>query len=309
MITILGATATGKTELATNVSYHIDAEIISADSRQVYQGMDIGTGKDIESYQVKGKTIPYHLIDIVKAGTEYNIYNYQQDFLKAYQSIQKKEKPTVFCGGSGLYLEAIILGYDLAPVPENTALRTACENQSIEALQKELKTLQPNLHNTTDLQDRNRLIRALEIAYHKKNYPQSHPPFPKIENTIFGVHFERSVIRKRITERLQQRLESHQLINEVEHLLSQGVSEDMLKFYGLEYRYVTDYISGNLTYDEMFRQLNTAIHQFAKRQMTWFQRMEKKGITINWINGTLSLEDKVNFVRSKIKNEPFADIF
>lgn len=298
MIAIIGPTATGKTSLATHLAYRNKGEIISADSRQVYKGMDIGTGKDLTEYIVNGNRVPYHLIDIAEPGEEYNLYRYQQDFLNAWKDISNRNKLPVLCGGTGMYIEAVLKGYRLLDVPENAALRHKLENKNNRELQQLLKTYKTP-HNTTDTEDRNRLIRAIEIQDYYQKHQQEVTNYPDIDYILFGIQFERRVIRERITERLRDRLENG-MISEVEQLLEAGVSPESLKFYGLEYRFLTQYIQGEITYDELFRGLNTAIHQFAKRQMTWFRRMQRKGFHINWIDGQLPLSEKVKFVEDII---------
>lgn len=296
MIAVIGPTATGKTSLAAHYAARNNGEIISADSRQVYKGMDIGSGKDLSEYIVDGKQIPYHLIDIAIPGEEYNVFRYQQDFLKAYRAIRSRKKQAILCGGTGMYIEAVLKGYRLLEVPENKDLRADLENKSQQKL-KQILTQYKTPHNTTDTEDRDRLIRAIEI----QDYYQKHPEdteFPEINTLIFGVYFERQILRERITARLQERLENG-MIEETENLLNQGISPESLKFYGLEYRYLTQYIQGEINYQEMFSGLNTAIHQFAKRQITWFRRMERKGFEIHWINGNLAPDEKIKFMEQK----------
>lgn len=296
MIAVIGPTATGKTSLATQYAARNNGEIISADSRQVYKGMDIGSGKDLSEYIVDGKQIPYHLIDIAIPGEEYNVFRYQQDFLKTYRAIRSRKKQAILCGGTGMYIEAVLKGYRLLEVPENKDLRADLENKSQQKL-KQILTQYKTPHNTTDTEDRDRLIRAIEI----QDYYQKHPEdteFPEINTLIFGVYFERQILRERITARLQERLENG-MIEETENLLNQGISPESLKFYGLEYRYLTQYIQGEINYQEMFSGLNTAIHQFAKRQITWFRRMERKGFEIHWINGNLAPDEKIKFMEQK----------
>jgi len=295
MITILGPTATGKTKLAAAIAASLQGEIISADSRQIYRGMDIGTGKDIEDYVFEGTPIPYHLIDIADPGYEYNVFEFQKHFLTAYNNILAKKKQPILCGGTGMYIEAILKGYKLIQVPDDNALRKSFEDKSDNELVEILKTLKQGLHNTSDITDRKRIIRAIEIQTYYNNHPELDYSFPTIKNTTFGIHFEREIIRRRITERLEQRLKEG-MIQEVETLLSKGITPDQLRFYGLEYKYLTNYVMGDIDYNTMFSQLNTAIHQFAKRQSTWFRRMEKHGITINWIDGNLATKDKLDIV-------------
>jgi len=294
MITILGPTATGKTNLAAHLAHLINGEIISADSRQVYRGMDIGTGKDLADYSIEGKIIPYHLVDIVEPGYEYNVFEFQKDFLNAYSAIDERGSIPILCGGTGLYIESVLKGYKLINVPKNELLREELELKSEAELIEILETLK-NLHNTTDTSERERLIRAIEIQKYYDNNPAIDTFFPKIETKIFGIDYDRRVVRMRITERLEERLKNG-MIEEVQGLLNSGVKPEQLTFYGLEYKWVTDYLEGNLAYNEMFRRLNTAIHQFSKRQMTWFRRMEKQGFVINWIDGNLSLNEKVAYI-------------
>ena len=297
MVTILGPTATGKTRLAALLAARIDGEVISADSRQVYRGMDIGTGKDLDDYAVAGKTIPHHLVDIADPGTEYNVFLFQKDFLAAYSAVKNRHHLPVLCGGTGLYLEAVLNGYLLRQVPQNAMLREKLRHLSDDGLIDLLKSYGP-LHNTTDLTDRQRTLRAIEIREYEKNHPVKEP-FPHIASLNFGVAFPREEVRRRITMRLKTRLENG-MIEEVRRLLNSGLKPDRLTFYGLEYRYVTQYVTGELSYDEMFARLNTAIHQFSKRQMTWFRRMEKKGIVIHWLDGHLSETEKVAFCLEKM---------
>ncbi|MFP4471896.1 MAG: tRNA (adenosine(37)-N6)-dimethylallyltransferase MiaA [Bacteroidales bacterium] len=294
MITILGPTATGKTRLAAAAAAAVDGEVISADSRQVYRGMDIGTGKDYHDYVVEGKTVPHHLVDIADPGYEYNVFEFQKDFLKAFGDIVSRGKMPVLCGGTGMYLEAVLSGYKLVEVPENPQLRERLHQKSMHELTEILKSLR-EVHNVTDFTDRDRTIRAIEIAEYEKSHPRTKDDFPEINHRIYGIRFERRIIRERITLRLKQRLEEG-MIDEVKRLLGLGLKPEQLTFYGLEYRYLTDYVTGKISYEEMFRLLNTAIHQFAKRQMTWFRRMEKKGFKIHWIDGNLPLEQKLESI-------------
>jgi len=291
LIVVTGPTATGKTSFAAHLAYKLNGEIISADSRQVYRGMDLATGKDINDYVVKNVQIPYHLVDIVDPGYEYNVFEFQSDFLKVYKEIISSTKQPVLCGGTGMYIEAVIKGYKLIQVPDNEILREDLEGKSDKELIEILEAFKIP-HNVTDIEDRNRLIRAIEIQTYYKDHPEIDTSFPDIDTTIFAIHFEREVIRKRITERLKIRLVQG-MVDEVRELLKRGLTPDQLKFYGLEYRYLTQYVIGEINYDEMFRLLNTAIHQFAKRQMTWFRRMEKQGTKINWIDGELPISEKI----------------
>ncbi len=294
LITILGPTATGKTKLAAALAAMIGGEIISADSRQVYRGMDIGTGKDLEDYVFNGVKVPYHLIDIVDPGYEYNIFEYQKHFSEAFNDVVKRDKIPILTGGSGLYLDAVLNGYKLTSVPEDSFLRKQLNRLTDDELREKLKSY-GNLHNTTDLIDRNRIIRAIEIKEYEKLNPDKVIDMPAIDAVIFGISYERQVIRQRITDRLVYRL-NHGMIEEVEHLLKTGLKPEQLTFYGLEYKWLTLYVTGQIDYDEMFSSLNTAIHQFAKRQMTWYRRMEKKGTKIYWIDGAIPDENKLNAV-------------
>ena len=291
MLIVLGPTATGKTSFAANLAYHLNGEIISADSRQVYRGMDIATGKDFSDYIVKYKKIPSHLVDIVDPGYEYNVFEFQRDFLNAYKDVSERKKLPILCGGTGMYIESVLKGYKLVNVPDNLELRNELEGKSDEGLIEILQSYKTP-HNVTDIEDRKRLIRAIEIQTYYKNHPDLDLTFPKIKNIIFGVYFERSVIRERITQRLKTRLEKG-MADEVNELLKKGLKPQQLKFYGLEYKYLTQYVIGEIPYQEMFRLLNTAIHQFAKRQMTWFRKMEKEGHKIHWVDGNLPMEEKV----------------
>ncbi len=293
LLIITGPTATGKTRLAALLADKLDGEIISADSRQVYRGMDIGSGKDIDDYYVDNKLIPYHLIDILNAGEEYNVFQFQKDFFQKFDEIKSRNKLAILCGGTGMYIESVLGNYSFLEVPVNEDFRNSLKDLSLLQLQNRLSD-RKSLHNTTDLLDRERCIRALEIAEYKKNFLQNiHKS--EFEYQIFAIDFEREIIRKRITERLKFRLDNG-MITEIENLLNSGLSIEQLKFYGLEYRYIAMYVNKEITYFEMFRLLNIAIHQFAKRQMTWFRRMEKKGIKINWIDGNLSETEKLNLI-------------
>ncbi len=292
LITVLGPTATGKTSFSARLSSLINGEIISADSRQVYKGMNLGTGKDYEDYVVDGNAIPYHLIDIAEPGSEYNVYQYQNDFIRAYKDIILRRKQAILCGGTGMYLESVLNGYKLAKVPENSELRDLLEKKSDKELVQMLSKYR-NLHNTTDSLHKKRTIRAIEIAKYEEEHPELDWTFPDINVILFGINYERSIIRERITKRLKERMETG-MVQEVESLLKNGVEPEKLKFYGLEYKFLTMYLLGELKYDEMAKLLNIAIHQFAKRQATWFRRMERNGFKINWIDGTLTMEEKLN---------------
>jgi len=298
IITIIGATAGGKTAVATNLAYNIGAEIISADSRQVYRGMNIGTGKDLSEYVVNGKQIPYHLIDIVDAGYKYNVFEYQKDFLKTYNAL--KGNPIILCGGSGMYVDAVINGYNLLPVPPNDELRAQLEQKSQKELVEMLSSMKYT-HNKTDLDSKKRTIRAIEIElYTKENNIESFE-YPHIRNIYFEIRFDRDTRRQRITERLINRL-NNGMIEEVETLINNGLTLDDLLFYGLEYKYIGLYLHNKINYDEMVQQLNIAIHQFAKRQMTWFRGMERKGAVINAIDGNSPLGCIVEEIQKKLQD-------
>ena len=297
LLTILGPTASGKTDLAAHVALKTGGEIISADSRQVYRGMDIGTGKDLDDYVVDGKQIPYHLIDIREAGTKYNLFQYQEDFLKAYTDIQRRGAQPILCGGTGLYIESVLKGYHLSPVPQNPELRKGLEGKSLEELTAMLENLKrkarSNMHNTTDVDSCQRAIRAIEIETYNLEHPTDNRDFPAIDSVIVGVAIDRDARRAKITDRLKRRLAGG-MVEEIRGILDKGVKADDLIYYGLEYKYVTEYVIGKRTYEEMFRQLEVAIHQFAKRQMTWFRGMERRGATIHWIDASLPMEEKVD---------------
>ena len=313
MITILGPTASGKTPLAAALAASLPpaaplgqggscgGEIISADSRQVYRRMDIGTGKDLADYEVRSqksgvKRIPYHLIDIREPGTKYNLFEYQQDFYDAYQAIRSRGAVPILCGGTGLYIEAVLKGYKLSPVPQNQVLRDALADKSLAALTQMLKDLKArtgsNMHNTTDVDSCQRAIRAIEIETYNINHPTPRRELPPVDSLIIGVNIDRELRREKITRRLKARLDEG-MIDEVKALLDEGIPAEDLIYYGLEYKFVTEYLTGQLTYDEMFSRLEIAIHQFAKRQMTWFRGMERRGFKIHWIDATLPMEEKV----------------
>ncbi|WP_297328034.1 tRNA (adenosine(37)-N6)-dimethylallyltransferase MiaA [uncultured Bacteroides sp.] len=299
LIAILGPTASGKTPLAASLAADLNTEIISADSRQIYRGMDLGTGKDIVDYTVNGKQIPYHLIDIADPGYKYNVFEYQRDFLNAYEAIKHKGNLPILCGGTGMYLESVLKGYKLLPVPENQELRTHLADKSLEELTEVLKTYK-TLHNSTDVDTAKRAIRAIEIEEYYAHTPVEERAFPQINSLIIGVDIDRELRREKITRRLHQRL-NEGMVEEVRSLIKQGVQPDDLIYYGLEYKYLTLYIIGKLTYDEMCHELEIAIHQFAKRQMTWFRGMERRGFTIHWMNARLPMEEKIAFVKTKLK--------
>jgi tRNA dimethylallyltransferase len=299
LITILGPTAGGKTSVATNLAYNINGELISGDSRQVYRKMNLGTGKDLGEYVVNGKSIPYHLIDLFDAGYKFNVYEFQNHFVNAFNDISKRGATPILCGGSGLYIEAAIRGYRLIEVPVNKELRAELESKSKDELEKMLESMK-KLHNHTDTSNCKRLIRAIEIEDHYSKFDKKEFEYPTLNNIIFGVKFPRFQQRIRITDRLKQRL-NEGMIDEVKELLNDGVNSSDLIYYGLEYKWITQFVLGEITYDEMFSGLNTAIHQFAKRQMTWFRRMERNGLNIHWIDGNLSMEQKMEFIFHTIK--------
>lgn len=301
LITILGPTASGKTPLAAALADKLQTEIISADSRQVYRRMDLGTGKDLADYTVNGKRIPFHLIDIVEPGTKYNVFEYQRDFLNAYKDITARGKLPILCGGTGMYLESILKGYRLLPVPENPELRKNLEGKSLEELTQILSTYK-TLHNSTDVDTAKRAVRAIEIEEYYKHQPIDEREFPTLNSLIIGVDIDRDLRREKITRRLKQRLEEG-MIEEVKGLLAEGIAPEDLIYYGLEYKYLTLHAIGQLTFDEMFVQLETAIHQFAKRQMTWFRGMERRGFTIEWLDATLPTEEKVERIEQLLNTK------
>ncbi|MDD3431739.1 MAG: tRNA (adenosine(37)-N6)-dimethylallyltransferase MiaA [Bacteroidales bacterium] len=282
LLVILGPTASGKTKFAVGMARELNAEIISADSRQVYRGMDIGTGKDLSEYTLSdGQTIPYHLIDICPAGSRYNLFEYQRDFARAWQDISSRNKLPILCGGSGLYIEAVLKGYTLPAVPENPALRASLQGKSLAELSSILAGYK-NLHNTSDTDTPKRALRAIEIAEYLAVHPEIESDLPALQPYIIGLEVERQERRRRISQRLQSRLDQG-MIEEVRALLESGIEPESLIYYGLEYKFLTLHVLGKLSYDEMYRQLETAIHQFAKRQMTWFRGMERRGLRIHWI--------------------------
>ena len=311
MITILGPTASGKTPVAAHLAAKIGGEIISADSRQVYRRMDIGTGKDLADYTLKMKhetfldepsgkaerNIPYHLIDICEPGTKYNLFQYQQDFFDAYQDIQSRGAVPVLCGGTGLYIEAVLKGYKLSPVPQNQELRDRLEGKSLAELTAMLAELKQrtgsNMHNTTDVDSCQRAIRAIEIETYNLENPVPRRELPPVDSLIIGIDIDRELRREKITRRLKARLDEG-MVDEVRKLLDEGIAPEDLIYYGLEYKFLTEYITGQLTFDEMLKRLEIAIHQFAKRQMTWFRGMERRGFTIHWIDATLPMDEKVD---------------
>ena len=301
LITILGPTASGKTPLAANLADRLSTEIISGDSRQVYRRMDLGTGKDLADYNIEGRPVPYHLIDIVEPGYKYNVFEYQRDFLKAYEEIVAKGKLPVLCGGTGMYIESVLKGYRLLPVPENPELRASLEGKSLEELTRILEGYK-KLHNSTDVDTAKRAIRAIEIEEYYKQQPPEYREFPSLNSLIIGVDIDRELRREKITRRLKQRLDEG-MVDEVRGLLNEGVPAENLIYYGLEYKFLTQYAIGELTFEEMFHQLETAIHQFAKRQMTWFRGMERRGFTIHWLDATLPMEEKVEQIINLINTK------
>ena len=284
LIVILGPTASGKTRLAALLAKDLGGEIIAADSRQVYRGLDLGTGKDLEDYLVAGELIPYHLIDIVDPDYEFSVFDYQERFYRCFSAISARKRRPILVGGTGLYLDAVLKGYRMLKVPENPCLRASLQNESMGTLIGRLRELNPALHNKTDLEDRPRLIRAIEIAHYTKNCGEAEcfAPF-QLRPLVLGLRWERAVLRHRITQRLRERLAAG-MIDEVRELHDRGICTwEKIDFFGLEYRYIGLYLQGKLDYQEMFQQLNTRIHQFAKRQETWFRRMERQGTVIHWL--------------------------
>lgn len=306
MITILGPTACGKTAFAARLAYELGGEIISADSRQVYRGMTIGTGKDLDDYVVDGRRIPYHLIDICEPGTKYNLFRYQKDFLDAYSDIKSRHVQPILCGGTGLYIEAVLKGYSLSPVPQNDELRKSLEGKSLEELTQMLEDLKRQtgsaMHNTTDVDSCQRAIRAIEIETYNLHTPTVEREVPPVPSLIVGLDIDREERRKKITSRLDYRLK-HGMVEEIQGLLHEGIPAEELIYYGLEYKYVTEFVIGRLSYQEMFRQLEIAIHQFAKRQMTWFRGMERRGLHIHWIDALLPMEEKIRQVELLMNKE------
>jgi tRNA dimethylallyltransferase len=294
LLVITGPTASGKTSLAVVLAAHLGGEIVSADSRQVYRGMNLGTGKDYNEYLIEGKQIPYHLIDVADPGYKYNLFEYQRDFKKVYFDLKKRNIFPVVCGGSGMYIDSVIRGYKMFEVPPDSGLRVRLEKKSMEELIEILKTYK-NLHNITDTDNKKRLIRAIEIAHCNSFKSQKQTEFPTLKSLIIGVMADRNERRRRITERLKQRLNAG-MVDEVKKLLEKGISKETLVYYGLEYKFISLFLAGRMGYEKMVKELEIAIHQFAKRQMTWFRGMERKGILIHWIDGELPMEEKVERV-------------
>ena len=301
MITILGPTASGKTSVAAALALRTGGEIISADSRQVYRRMDIGTGKDLADYTIGDVHIPYHLIDIAEPGTKYNLFQYQQDFHTAYNDIRSRGKLPILCGGTGLYIEAVLGGYSLSPVPQNQKLRESLEGKSLDQLTQMLVQLKQkngsNMHNRTDVDTAQRAIRAIEIETYNLEHPTPERQMPPVDSLVIGINIDRELRRQKITRRLKARLEEG-MCDEIRSLIDGGVNPDDLIYYGLEYKFVTEYVVGKTSYEEMFRRLEIAIHQFAKRQMTWFRGMERRGYTIHWIDAAQSMDEKVEAIMS-----------
>ena len=305
MITILGPTASGKTSVAARLAAEIGGEIVSADSRQVYRRMDIGTGKDLDDYEVKNENgevtnVPYHLIDIREPGTKYNLFEYQQDFYDVYQDIRRRGAVPILCGGTGLYIEAVLKGYKLSPVPQNQKLRDSLEGKPLNELTEMLKGLKEkngsNMHNTTDVDSCQRAIRAIEIETYNLEHPTPRRELPPVESLIIGIDIDREERRAKITRRLKARLEEG-MVEEVKALLDEGIPADDLIYYGLEYKFLTEYLTGVASYGEMTNRLEIAIHQFSKRQMTWFRGMERRGFKIHWIDAMLPMEEKIEKIK------------
>jgi tRNA dimethylallyltransferase len=294
ILVVTGPTASGKTSLAVAVAKRVGGEIIIADSRQVYKGMNLGTGKDYDEYLINGTTLPCHLIDIADPGYKYNVFEYQRDFIKVYFDLKERKVFPVVCGGSGMYIDSIISGYKMFEVPPDNELRNELEKKTMGEL-KELLSSYKILHNTTDIGNRKRIIRAIEIELFSRDHEKHNNGFPEVRSLVVGVMFDRESRRKRITERLKQRLNAG-MIDEVKQLINKGISTETLIYYGLEYKFITLFLTGKISHDEMVMDLETAIHQFAKRQMTWFRGMERRGIKINWIDGNLPMEEKVEIV-------------
>ena len=299
LVSVVGPTACGKTSLAVELALAIPgAEIRSADSRQVYRGMDIGTGKDIAEYTRDGVTVPSHLLDIVDAGEKYNLFEFQRDFLASYEAIRNRGAYPIMCGGSGLYVESVLKGYRLLPVPENPSLRAALEEKSLEELTALLATYK-QLHNNTDTDNKKRAIRAIEIEEYYRTCPVEERYFPQINALTVGVMVDREVRRERISRRLRERL-NNGMVEEVKVLLDSGLEPEQLIYYGLEYKYLTLYLTGAMGYEDMVNGLEIAIHQFAKRQMTWFRGMEKRGVEIHWLDGSKPADVLVEQIKTMI---------
>jgi tRNA dimethylallyltransferase len=299
LVVITGPTASGKTALAASVADRLGGEVISADSRQVYRGMDLGTGKDLDEYTIDGRTIPCHLIDIADPGYKYNVFEYQRDFIRVYNHLKDRNIFPVICGGSGMYLDSIITGYSMFEVPPNSGLRARLEKKSMEELTGILSTYK-KLHNTTDADTKKRIIRAIEIEHFNSFSKKKQTKFPDLKSLVIGVMTDRETRRERISVRLRQRLDAG-MVEEVKKLLINGIRKEALVYYGLEYKFITLYLTGEMEYDDMVKNLEIAIHRFAKRQMTWFRGMERKGILIHWINSELPMDEKVGRVMELLK--------
>ncbi len=299
LLVVTGPTASGKTSLAVAIAAQTGSEIISADSRQVYRGMNLGTGKDYDDYNFNGNRISCHLIDIADPGYKYNVFEYQRDFIKVYSDLKERKVFPVVCGGSGMYADSIITGYKMFEVPPDSGLRMELEKKPVEELMEILSTYK-NLHNITDIDTKKRVIRAIEIEHFSRNKMALYTEFPKVKSLVVGVMLDRETRRRRITERLKQRLDNG-MVDEVKGLIEKGIDTNTLIYYGLEYKFITLFLTGKFSYDEMVLNLETAIHQFAKRQMTWFRGMEKRGIKINWLDGEMPLDEKVKAVMELLK--------
>ncbi|MBP8790425.1 MAG: tRNA (adenosine(37)-N6)-dimethylallyltransferase MiaA [Breznakibacter sp.] len=300
LVVILGPTACGKTTFATQLAYKLNGEIISADSRQVYRQMDLGTGKDLGEYQVNGHPIPHHLIDIAEPGYKYNVFEYQSDFFKAFEQVQQNNRWPIMCGGTGLYIEAVLKKYKLINVPVNETLRGLLKGQTLEELTTILSGYK-KLHNDTDTDTIPRAIRAIEIEHYYLDHQEIELNLPEIRPLVMGINIDREARRRKITQRLKERL-NQGMVEEVQALLNRGLSPDDLIYYGLEYKFITLYLTGQLTFEEMADQLNVAIHQFAKRQMTWFRGMERKGTTIHWMDAFEPIEERIARVEKLLNN-------
>ncbi len=301
LITILGPTASGKTPFGAALAHALDTEIISADSRQIYRSMDIGTGKDLQDYVVNGKQVPHHLIDICDPGYKFNVFEYQHAFFDAYQAMKQRNKLPILCGGTGMYIESVLKGYKLLSVPENSTLRESLAAKSLVELEEVLASYK-TLHNKTDVDTVKRAIRAIEIEeYYKTAAPESNE-FAPLNSLIIGVDVDRELRRSKISKRLRARLDEG-MVDEVRGILASGVPPESLIYYGLEYKYLTLYCIGELSFDKMVEQLEIAIHQFAKRQMTWFRGMERRGFTIHWIDALMPLEDKIAHVKQLLASK------
>ena len=305
LLLITGPTASGKTSLAASVAHRLNGEVISADSRQVYRRMDLGTGKDYEDYIVNGAKVPCHLIDVADPGYKYNVFEYQRDFFRTYRSMQERGVFPVVCGGSGMYADSIITGYKMIEVPPDSGLRTRLEKKSMEELSGILSAMK-NQHNTSDIDTKKRVIRAIEIEHFNSNHKAQKSQIPRINSLVVGVILDRDERRRKISDRLQHRLKEG-MVEEVKRLIDAGIDTETLIYYGLEYKYITLYLTGKLSYDRMTSELETAIHQFAKRQMTWFRGMERRGTKINWIDGSLPQEEKVRQVLNLLSKDQFKD--